>query len=92
MSVEWTADALDQLADIYVAAPTPAARETIARCIERINARLTTDPWSPGEDRGPGRRVWFSPPFVIGYNLPPGGGVVVFHIAKLKDNSPESDE
>lgn len=88
--VTWEEDALERLADIYVEAPTPADREAIARCVERINAQLAVDPWSPGEDRGPGRRVWFSHPLVVGYDLPPGGGVVVYHVAPLKGSPPDS--
>lgn len=83
MSVEREEPTLDRLADIYVAV-TPDEREAIARCVERINAQLALDPWTPGESRGPGRRVWFSPPLVVGYALPPGGGVVVFHVARTK--------
>lgn len=83
MSVRWEGRVLARLADIYVEV-TPAERDAIARCVERINARLATDPWTPGEDRGPGRRIWFFPPLVVGYALPPGGGVVVFHVARTK--------
>lgn len=61
--VEWKEAALDRLADLYVKAPDAAAREAIARCVERINAQLAANPWGPGEDRGPGRRVWFTPPW-----------------------------
>ena len=91
MSVEWEEPTLDHLADIYVEA-TPAEREAIARCVERINAQLAVDPWTPGEGRGPGRRVWFSHPLVVGYDLPPGGGVVVFHVARLKGAPTDPDE
>lgn len=91
MSVEWEEPTLDRLADFYVEA-TPDEREAIARCVERINARLAVDPWTPGEDRGPGRRVWFLPPLVVGYALPPGGGVVVFHVARTKGDSTDADE
>lgn len=52
MSVEWAEDTLDRLADTYVEA-TPEEREAIARCVERINAQLAVDPWTPGVDRGP---------------------------------------
>ena len=92
MSVEWEEPTLDRLADIYLEAPTPADREAIARCVERINAQLAVDPWTPGEDRGPSRRVWFSHPLVVGYDLVPGGGVLVNHVARLKGALPEPDE
>lgn len=91
MSVEWEEPTLDHLADIYVEA-TPAEREAIAQCVERINARLAVDPWTPGEDRGPGRRVWFSHPLVVGYDLVPGGGVLVNHVARLKGAPADPDE
>ena len=91
MSVEWEEPTLDRLADFYVEA-TPAEREAIARCVERINAQLAVDPWTPGEDRGPGRRVWFSHPLVVGYALLPGGEVVVFHVARLKGAPADPDE
>ncbi|HET6574565.1 MAG TPA: hypothetical protein VFG68_13235 [Fimbriiglobus sp.] len=84
MSVEWEEDTLDKLADIYVEA-TPAEREAIGHCVERINAQLAIDPHDPGESRGPGRRVWFTPPLVVAYDLPAGGGVLVNHVAKSKD-------
>ena len=84
MSVEGEEDALDKLADIYVEA-TPAERDAIGRCVERVNAQLAVDPHDPGESRGPGRRVWFTPPLVVAYDLPPGGGAVIFHVAKSKD-------
>lgn len=88
--VRWKEIALDRLADVYVAAPTPAERDAIARCVERINAQLAVDPWRLGEDRGPGRRVWFTPPLMEVYDLPPGGGAVVIHVAKLKDHPPDA--
>ena len=91
MSVEWEEPTLERLADIYVEV-TPAEREAIARCVERINARLAVDPWTPGEDRGPGRRVWFTHPLVVGYDLVPGGGVLVNHVARLKGDADDPDE
>ncbi len=83
MSVEWKEDALDLLADIYVAS-SPAERDSIDRCVTRINARLAADPQTLGESRGSSNRVWFSPPLMVGYHLVPGGGVVVFHVARCK--------
>lgn len=83
MTVEWQEDALDRLADIYVAA-APADRDEIGRCVEHINARLASDPGGLGESRSPGRRVWFTPPLVVVFDLPVGGGVVVTHVARLK--------
>lgn len=59
MSVEWTGNALDRLADLYTAAD-PIARERIAAGAERINTRLADDPWTVGESRDTGQRVWFA--------------------------------
>ncbi|MBX9626907.1 MAG: hypothetical protein K2X82_24110 [Gemmataceae bacterium] len=83
--VEWEDAILDRLADLYVAEPDPAVREAIARCVEAINRRLAADPWTLGESRGPGRRVWFHPPLLVGYELLPGGRVRVFHVNRSKD-------
>jgi hypothetical protein len=47
MSVEWEEDALDRLADIYVAA-TPAEREVIARSAGQINASANRNPKPTG--------------------------------------------
>ncbi len=91
MSARWQEDALDRLADIYVEV-TPAERDAVVQCVERINARLAVDPAFLGESRGPNRHVWFNHPLMVGYDLPPGGGVVVFHVARLKGAPPDHDE
>ncbi|OWK38158.1 hypothetical protein [Fimbriiglobus ruber] len=85
MTVEWEAGALERLADIYTEAQ-PAERETIFRCVERINVQLASDPWQLGESRGTGRRVWFAHPLMMAFDLPRGGGVVVNHVVKLNSN------
>ena len=87
MNVEWEEDTLDRLADIYTAAD-PADRDAIAVGVEQINAQLATDPWNLGESREPGRRVWFAHPLVVVFSLLPGGGVVVYHVARLKGRPP----
>jgi hypothetical protein len=83
MSVGWTSLALDRLADIYVLA-VPADRGPIAACVEGINRRLADDPSGPGESRTGSRRVWFTGPLVVGFDLLIGGGVIVFHVERLK--------
>ena len=88
MTVEWEARTLDRLASIYVAA-TPAVRDAIVRCVERINARLAVDPGASGESRGLGRRAWVVHPLVVGYDLPPGGTVLVNPIAPFKGRAPD---
>jgi plasmid stabilization system protein ParE len=90
MTVEWTDEALDHLADIYVATPTPGERDAIARCVERINRQLAADPGTVGESRGPGRRVWFAHPLMVAFDLPPGGGVVINQVTRLKGD-PQDD-
>jgi hypothetical protein len=83
MTVAWTDRAYDQLADIYVTA-TVTDREAIARAVERINARLATDPWFLGEARDDDRRVWFHHPLMVIYRVVTGGEVVVSHVARLR--------
>jgi hypothetical protein len=83
MTAEWTEDALDRLADIYVAA-APSERDAVVRCVGLINSRLAADPWDVGESRGPRRRVWFVYPLVVAFDLLPSGTVLVNHVAKLK--------
>jgi hypothetical protein len=85
MTVEWQEHALDRLADIYVAV-SPGERDGIVRCVEQTNARLAVDPMHLGESRGPNRRVWFNHPLPVVYDLIPGGGVLVIHVARLKGN------
>ena len=80
MIVEWNENALDRLADIYVAI-TPTERETVVRCVERTTARLGVDPGFFGESRGGIRRVWFNRPLMVVYDLLRGGGVLVVHVA-----------
>ena len=82
MTVEWEEAALDRLADFYVAV-TSEMREVIAAGIERINVQLARDPHELGEDRGPGRRDWFSAPLVVVYDLLEGGLVLVIHVSLL---------
>jgi hypothetical protein len=82
--VQWDEAALERLADFYVREPSAAERDVIFQCVLRINRRLETEPWSPGEDRGPNRRVWFTPPLMVTYYLRPGGGVLVYHVNRVK--------
>jgi plasmid stabilization system protein ParE len=85
MPVEWKPTASDRLADLYVAAPSPAAKEAVWRCVERVNARLAEDPWFLGESRQHELcRVWFHHPLVVIFDLPPGGGAEVLYVAGLR--------
>jgi hypothetical protein len=87
MVVKWRSTALDRLAAIYTAEPTPDRREFIFETAHAINLRLADEAESLGESRGPNGRIWFHYPLVVGFTLPSGGGVVVFHVERLKDNS-----
>ena len=89
MNVEWHEVALDRLADIYVAA-LPHERDPLAECVAQMNARLALDPSNLGESRSARRRVWFNPPLMTVYDLIPGGGVLVVHVARIR-NSPASE-
>lgn len=56
----WYKDAIEQLADVYVAA-TPKDRERISASVESLNARLREDPFDVGESRSGNHRIAFSP-------------------------------
>jgi hypothetical protein len=91
MPVEWKASALDMLAAIHVTLSLDGQHE-LEQAVLRINARLARDPWTPGESRGPNDRVWFHPPLVVSYRLLSGGGVAVYHVAKLGPRRPDADD
>ena len=79
MQVSWREHALDQLADLYVAAQ-PDDRDAIEKCVEHINAELAVDPWSLGESRATFfRRVWFHPPLYLMFDIASGDGLVTVH-------------
>jgi hypothetical protein len=82
--VKWKGVALDQLANIYVAA-TPADRHEIEATVMRINAALAADPWHLGESRSKNRRVWFEYPLTVVFTiLPAEQRVLVTHVARLR--------
>jgi hypothetical protein len=85
MLVEWKESALDQLADIYVAANL-ADRDRIEATVERINAQLADDPSDLGESRsGRLRRVWFNHPLVVKFRFDPDRGlVIVSEVVRLR--------
>lgn len=56
----WLEAALDQLAEIYVAADS-SERDRIASGVEAFNARLASAPLDEGESRMGGYRVAFPP-------------------------------
>jgi hypothetical protein len=84
MLVEWTQHAQDRLADLYVEADV-RDKPAIAAGAEAFTARLADDPWFLGESRETDlRRVWFAYPLVVGYEIIPGNGVVVFYVNGLR--------
>jgi plasmid stabilization system protein ParE len=58
--LKWSNTALDQLADVYVAA-TVDQRAQIAAAVVTLNARLRTEPLTVGESRVGGFRIGFAP-------------------------------
>jgi plasmid stabilization system protein ParE len=69
-TLSWSNKALDDLADIYVAAE-PTERVRIAAGVDALNARLRSDPLDEGESRSGGTRVTF-----------PALLTVIFHVSE----------
>jgi plasmid stabilization system protein ParE len=79
-ALTWSNDALDLLADIYVAA-TPAERARIAAGVEALNARLRSDPINEGESRPNGRRLTFAPLLAVVFRVSTANRIVrVTHV------------
>jgi plasmid stabilization system protein ParE len=76
--------ALDQLADLYVAA-TLAERETLAREVEEVSRRLATNAQFEGESRGGFARVVVSELVVVIYTVVPHEPV---RVVELRPNKP----
>jgi hypothetical protein len=57
---QWTEEALDKLADLYIEVDVPD-RERMAAGVQAFNARLAADPLAVGESQGGGYRIGFSP-------------------------------
>lgn len=91
MIPEWHDDALDQLADIWVAATT-ADRERIERAVTEINRALESGPQFLGESRGGSDRAWFHPPLVIRFRVLPNQPVKVQHVASLRRHFSNPDD
>jgi hypothetical protein len=85
MRVEWREFALDELADIFVAAD-PVDRDGIERAVVRISGELADEPERLGESRSTGsRRVWFSYPLVVVFEIRRSEALVqVTNVARLK--------
>jgi hypothetical protein len=84
VTVIWQPPALDQLADYYVLLPL-ADQRALEVTVKRIDKRLEENAWSLGESRGSdARRLWFTGPFAVSFDIQPGGLVYVLHIGILK--------
>jgi plasmid stabilization system protein ParE len=64
----WGGRALDQLADIYVALPLDAQRQTAA-AVDAMNHRLTERPHEEGESRGGNLRITFPDALVVRFRV-----------------------
>ena len=64
----WIDEAMDQLADAFVAATTKD-RERIAASIESLNLLMRDDPFEVGESRDGTFRIAFSPLVSIIFNV-----------------------
>jgi plasmid stabilization system protein ParE len=79
-AVVWTNAALDELADIWVAA-TPALRDRIEAAVLRLGNQLASDPTAVGESRDGNRRVVFDAPIAIICRVETGSqSVLVTHV------------
>lgn len=67
-ALTWSNTALDQLADVYVAA-TPDQRTRMASFIDGVNERLRVDPLAVGESRSGGHRIVFVPLLAILFHV-----------------------
>lgn len=88
MNVIWTEDALDRLADAYVALALDEQRD-LERAVGEINGRLASEAPALGESRGTARRrVWFARPLVVQFDFRSAPAeVVVFHVNLLRNTS-----
>lgn len=57
-TVAWLDEALDGLADVYVALDL-TEQDRVAAAVEALNARLVNDPLDEGESRSGGFRITF---------------------------------
>ena len=74
-AVVWKDAALDELADVYVAAD-PADRARMAAGVEALNTRLAADPLDEGESRGGTRRIAFPDLLAVSFTIDPVDRVV----------------
>lgn len=78
MNPFWHDGALDELADIWVAA-TPEERDKIEAAVKQMNDLLRRSPGDAGESRAGNQRVVFQGPLVVTFST--GGPVArVLHV------------
>lgn len=66
-SVRWSRQALEFLADIWLA--NPDARDEITQAADGVDRLLRTAPDEQGESRDNDRRILFIPPLVVIYRV-----------------------
>jgi hypothetical protein len=71
----WLNQALDELADLYVAAD-PADRARMASAVAALNARLQFDPLAEGESREGNLRITFVPLLAVTFQVSESDQVV----------------
>lgn len=81
MKPERTNKALDQLADIWVAA-TQDDRDVIERAVLEVNRELADDPANKGESRSGGRRTLIASPLTVWFRVLPGQQARVFGVRR----------
>jgi hypothetical protein len=74
--VEWLQSALNELATIWMQAPS-ARRQAITAASHAIDQQLANNPQEQGESRPKGRRVQFFPPLGVTYRVDVNNAVVV---------------
>lgn len=67
MNIAWEGSALDELADIWLHAPSNERRQ-VTTAASDLEARLRVNPGDQGESRPHGRRVLYAPRIAV----PPG--------------------
>lgn len=88
----WDDIAKDQFADIWVQATQPGERDRLERAYHRVNRKLDSDPMFVGESRGGNRRLWFTRPLAVLYELIPGGGARVLRVLRPSGTGPDDDD
>jgi hypothetical protein len=73
--VEWTQEALNELAGVWMLADQ-AARRAITEATQQIDRQLTTDPFGSSESRTEALRILFESPLGISFEVDQDGRTV----------------